>query len=393
MNVVSLLDSKMNKPKNLYLDEAKELGFVQFLQTISVTFYAIPIGWLLIFGLVYEQVPLFPLLFWIAVFYLYWVYSVLAFNKFKDEGPSLSRHFKPVCILLILEGVLWGAMLYVTLGYDVKTDTWTAIFFVGIISVILPTYISYPKGFHLVLLGIAFSAPISLFAIADRNEQPQADMIIALLMYLTAIGFLVRPISTRVVEAIRLELVNSALNQQLQESLEALSHQANTDELTGKLNRHALNKALGDLIIKGERRRTVFSLLMMDIDFFKAINDNHGHDIGDKALQHVAERISSQLREGDLCARFGGEEFVVLLPSKDTSEAMSVAERIRKAVESSPLELPKQPITLSIGVATYQPGMNAEMLLKAADNEVYAAKANGRNQVRLSSPNVVGISR
>jgi diguanylate cyclase (GGDEF)-like protein len=384
VNIVSLLDSKTNKPKNLYLSEAKEQGFVQFLQTISVTFYAIPIGWLLIFGLVHQKVPLFPLLLWIAVFYLYWVFSVLAFNKFKDEGPSLSKHFKPVCILLILEGILWGAMFYVTMGYDVKTDTWTAIFFVGIISVILPTYITYPKGFHLVLLGTIISSPIALLLIANRLE-PHVDTIIALLMYLTAIGFLVRPISARVVEAIRLELVNTALTAQLQESLEALSHQANTDALTGQLNRHALNKALSDLIIKGERRKRVFTLLMMDIDFFKAINDNHGHDVGDKALMHVAGRITAQLREGDLCARFGGEEFVVLLPSTDTVEAMRVAERIREAVESSPLELPKQPITLSIGVATYQPGMTAEMLLKAADKEVYRAKENGRNQVRLST--------
>ncbi|MCD8513732.1 MAG: GGDEF domain-containing protein, partial [Nitrincola sp.] len=205
------------------------------------------------------------------------------------------------------------------------------------------------------------------------------------------IGFLVRPISARVVEAIRLELVNSALNRQLQESLEALSHQANTDALTGKMNRRALNNALAELIVKGERRKTVFSLLMMDIDFFKAINDNHGHDVGDKALQHVANRISSQLREGDLCARYGGEEFVVLLPNTATDEAMQVAERIRAEVESSPLNLPKQPITLSIGVATYQPGMDAEKLLKAADKEVYRAKESGRNQVRLAASNLVNF--
>ena len=281
-------------------------------------------------------------------------------------------------------------MLYVTLGYDLKTDTWTAIFFVGIVSVILPTYITYPKGFHLVLLGIILSAPISIALTAYRAEL-KVDIMVALLMYLIAMGFLVRPISARVVEGIRLELVNSALNRQLQESLEALSHQANTDALTGKMNRRALNNALADLIVKGERRRVAFSLLMMDIDFFKAINDNHGHDVGDKALQHVANRISSQLREGDLCARYGGEEFVVLLPNTATDEAMQVAERIRAEVESSPLKLPKQPITLSIGVATYQPGMDAEKLLKAADKEVYRAKESGRNQVRLADSSLVNF--
>ena len=387
---MSFLKKSLSKPKDLYFDQAQELGFVQFLQTISVTFFAIPISWLLIFGLVHQKVPVLPLLLWMGLFFVYWVISVIAFNKFKDEGPNLDKHFKPVAILLILEGVLWGAMLYVTLGYDLKTDTWTAIFFVGIVSVILPTYITYPKGFHLVLLGIVLSAPIAIASTAYRAEL-KADMIVALLMYLIAIGFLVRPISARVVEAIRLELVNSALNRQLQESLEALSHQANTDALTGKMNRRALNNALAELIVKGERRKTVFSLLMMDIDFFKAINDNHGHDVGDKALQHVANRISSQLREGDLCARYGGEEFVVLLPNTATDEAMQVAERIRAEVESSPLNLPKQPITLSIGVATYQPGMDAEKLLKAADKEVYRAKESGRNQVRLAASNLVNF--
>lgn len=390
MNLKSRIQESLSKPKDLYFDQAQELGFVQFLQTISVTFFAIPISWLLIFGLVHQKVPVLPLLLWMGFFFVYWVISVIAFNKFKDEGPNLDKHFKPVAILLILEGVLWGAMLYVTLGYDLKTDTWTAIFFVGIVSVILPTYITYPKGFHLVLLGIVLSAPIAIASTAYRAEL-KADMIVALLMYLIAIGFLVRPISARVVEAIRLELVNSALNRQLQESLEALSHQANTDALTGKMNRRALNNALAELIVKGERRKTVFSLLMMDIDFFKAINDNHGHDVGDKALQHVANRISSQLREGDLCARYGGEEFVVLLPNTATDEAMQVAERIRAEVESSPLNLPKQPITLSIGVATYQPCMDAEKLLKAADKEVYRAKESGRNQVRLAASNLVNF--
>ncbi len=121
---------------------------------------------------------------------------------------------------------------------------------------------------------------------------------------------------------------------------------------------------------------------MMDVDHFKAINDTHGHDVGDKALQHVATCISAQLREWDLCARFGGEEFIVLLPATSNAEAQLVAERIRKAIESSPLEQPYQPLTISIGVASYQSGMDAEQLLKAADNGVYEAKQNGRNQVR-----------
>lgn len=390
MNVVTLSSGAGVASKKHFMQEAKEQGFEQFIKTISTTFYAIPVSWLLLVGLAHQSVSLTPFFLWIVIFYIYWVYAVIAFNRIKSEGPKLSKHFKEVCIILVLEGILWGAMFYVVMGYDIKTDTWAAIFFVGIISVILPTYITYPTGFQLVLLGTILSAPVS-FLMLSNNSIMFTDKIIAILMYLVAIGFLIRPISAKVIEGIRLELVNTALNEELQKSLTALSHQANTDALTGKLNRRALNKALDDLVVKGERRRSTFSLLMIDIDFFKSINDTHGHDVGDKALQHVADRIVAQLREDDLCARYGGEEFVVLLPSASLDEARVVAERIRLAVEHSPLKLPHQPITLSIGVATYQPGMSADMLLKVADNEVYAAKQNGRNQVRFSSANRAGL--
>ncbi|MCH8536319.1 MAG: GGDEF domain-containing protein [Alkalimonas sp.] len=371
--------------EQLFLAEAKEQGFVQFIKTISKTFFAIPIAWIVLFALVYKHIPLADFVIWVFIFFIYWLYTVYAFNKFHKEGASRSRHLKPVIIILILEGVLWGAIFYVFMGYHPKTDAWVAIFFAGIMSAILPTYITYPKGFYFVIVGAIVSSVISFLLIRDRLENVH-EVIFTVTLYLSALSFLIKPISIRVIEGIRLELENQALTKQLKESLANMSHQANTDALTGQLNRHALNKALGELVVKGERRKTTFSLLMMDIDFFKPINDNHGHDVGDKALQHVATCISNQLREWDLCARFGGEEFIVLLPSTNTDEAMAVAERIRKAVESTPLDKPQLSMTISIGVTAYAPGMNAEMILKAADNGVYEAKENGRNQIRLFPP-------
>ncbi|MCC5825108.1 GGDEF domain-containing protein [Alkalimonas sp.] len=365
----------------LFLAEAKEEGFVQFIKTISKTFLAIPVGWLVLYVLIHKQVPQPHFIIWVSIFFAYWLYAVYMFNKIHKEGAATSRHLLHVNIILILEGVLWGTVFLAFMGYSLKTDTWVAIFFAGIISVILPTYITYPKSFHVVILSAIISAIASFILIQDRIENV-TEAAFTVTMYLTALGFLIKPISIRVIEGIRLELENKSLTRQLRESLAKMSHQANTDALTGHLNRHALSKALGDLVVKGERRRTPFSLLMMDIDFFKAINDTYGHDVGDKALQHVAQCISGQLRSFDLCARFGGEEFIVLLPSTNASEAMDVAERIRKAVESSPLADPHHPLTISIGVATYKSGMSTEALLKTADNAVYEAKENGRNQVR-----------
>lgn len=371
--------------EQLFFAEAKEHGFAQFIKTISKTFFAIPVAWIVLFALVYNHIPLSDFFIWVSIFFIYWLYAVYAFNKFHKEGASTSKHLIPVMVILILEGILWGAIFYVFMGYHPKTDAWVAIFFAGIMSAILPTYITYPKGFYFVIVGAIASSVISFLLISDRLDNV-FEVIFTVTLYLSALSLLIKPISIRVIEGIRLEFENQALTEQLKESLNKVSHQANTDALTGQLNRHALNKALGELIVTGERRKTTFSMLMMDIDFFKPINDNHGHDVGDKALQHVARCISNQLREWDLCARFGGEEFIVLLPSTSTQEAMAVAERIRQAVESTPLDHPKLSLTISIGVATYAPGMNAEMLLKAADNGVYEAKENGRNQIRLFQP-------
>ena len=373
-------DSHQEAPQ-LFHAEAVEEGFVQFIKTISKTFFAIPVGWLVLYALIYKEVPQTNFLIWVSIFFVYWLYAVYVFNQVHREGAKTSKHLLHINIILIMEGVLWGTIFLAFMGFSLKTDTWVAIFFAGIISVILPTYITYPKSFHVVILSAIISAIVSFMLIQDRIDNV-TEAAFTVTMYLTALGFLIKPISIRVIEGIRLELENKSLTDQLRASLAKMSQQANTDALTGLLNRHALNKSLADLVRTGERRKASFSLLMMDVDHFKAINDTHGHDVGDKALQHVATCISAQLREWDLCARFGGEEFIVLLPATSNAEAQLVAERIRKAIESSPLEQPYQPLTISIGVASYQSGMDAEQLLKAADNGVYEAKQNGRNQVR-----------
>jgi diguanylate cyclase len=149
------------------------------------------------------------------------------------------------------------------------------------------------------------------------------------------------------------------------------------------MNRRALDAMLLRCVDEAEHRSFRFSILMLDVDHFKRINDTHGHPVGDQALRAVADRVSAQLRAGDSCARYGGEEFVVLLPGTSLAQACEIGERIRGALAREVLPtVPPLPVTASIGVAEYAQGMLVDGVLSAADGAVYVAKRSGRNQVR-----------
>ncbi len=158
-----------------------------------------------------------------------------------------------------------------------------------------------------------------------------------------------------------------------------------TDGLTGLYNRHYLNTHLANMVREALSKNKALSLLMMDMDNFKSINTDHGHDGGDEALKHLSKIIVSATRGADLVARFGGEEFVVLMPETDMKPALEAAERIRRMVQETPLQISatvQEPRTVSIGVATINPiGDSAESLLKRADNAAYEAKGAGKNRV------------
>ncbi len=157
------------------------------------------------------------------------------------------------------------------------------------------------------------------------------------------------------------------------------------DPLTGIANRRALMEAMRHQVALAARRQTPLSLLMIDLDFFKQVNDRHGHMTGDAVLCAVAERIGQRLRAQDVFGRYGGEEFVILLPHTDAEGALRVAEDVRWHIEHTPIVFDgaEIPITLSIGVHSRIPadGHDAgEAMLAAADRALYAAKASGRNR-------------
>ncbi len=159
---------------------------------------------------------------------------------------------------------------------------------------------------------------------------------------------------------------------------------AGSDALTNLLNRRFLPTVLRREIELSTRNHTPFSLLLLDLDHFKAINDGHGHDAGDRALQHVAALLGQQTRGSDYLFRYGGEEFVVVLVAASESQAEVIAESLRRQVAQSPITLPNGQtlvLTASIGVAGHDGHPDYERLMARADAAMYAAKRQGRNRV------------
>lgn len=162
---------------------------------------------------------------------------------------------------------------------------------------------------------------------------------------------------------------------------------ATTDYLTGLYGRRAFFEAARREFARARRNGGTFSILILDLDHFKSVNDSYGHDAGDKALQLVSSVMVRMVRVVDLPARLGGEEFAVLLPETDAAEALGVAERLRLAIAGSDVQSKggKFRVTASIGVATLSPlDQEPDHLIKAADQALFRAKSRGRNCVEPS---------
>jgi two-component system cell cycle response regulator len=158
-----------------------------------------------------------------------------------------------------------------------------------------------------------------------------------------------------------------------------------TDGLTGLYNRRYMETHLATLVEQAAGRGKPLTLLVLDIDYFKAINDTYGHDAGDDVLREFATRIRKSIRGIDLACRYGGEEFVIVMPETDMAVAALVAERIRRRIAGDPFAIEQGAkaidVTLSIGLAALGANDTAAMILKRADQALYRAKRDGRNRV------------
>jgi len=170
-------------------------------------------------------------------------------------------------------------------------------------------------------------------------------------------------------------------SQQLAKSMENL---ANTDLLTGLTNRRSFIEMLQRRIEEADRYKQTFSIIMCDIDHFKLVNDSHGHDVGDLVLVAFAEIAQSEMRTSDTVARWGGEEFIVLLPHTNQHMGFELGERLRKILAETPIHSTIR-ISVSLGVSEYQEHDNGNTLIKRADDALYRAKNQGRNRTEIAT--------
>ena len=162
---------------------------------------------------------------------------------------------------------------------------------------------------------------------------------------------------------------------------ELLELQASTDPLTVVANRRRLDDELERQIAQARRYDHPFSVVLIDLDGFKAINDTHGHEVGDGVLVETVDRLQAAIRDADLIGRWGGEEFLLLAPHTDHQAACALAERCRRATASSPMQHAGVTVTASLGVASLGPDDDARTLTRRADLAMYTAKSDGRDRV------------
>ncbi len=207
---------------------------------------------------------------------------------------------------------------------------------------------------------------------------------------LGANDYLLRPFCPNELQLrVRAQIRRKRYHDRLLDSYESSLEMALTDSLTGLFNRRYLDAHLSDLFAQWQQHGRSFCLAVFDIDHFKAVNDSHGHDVGDVVLRGVGGRLKDGVRSFDLAARFGGEEFVVVLVDMELPIASMVADRLRRAVCDQPFAMRSDgaavlDVTVSAGLSQVMPDDgNAAEVLKRADEALYAAKADGRNRVAI----------
>ena len=233
------------------------------------------------------------------------------------------------------------------------------------------------------IYGVLWSFPVvllSFFVLPRRLANALSVSLLAVGVVMTSQS---QEIGTTVRYGLALTLSLVVINIMLGvlESLHArLVAQSLTDSLTGAGNRRSMDNGLADVVERNRRSFAPASALAIDIDYFKRINDRHGHEAGDEVLRSLVDIVKERRRKLDQIYRQGGEEFLLLLPDTRAAEAMGVAENLRKAIMRAPI-LRDQPVTVSIGVGELHPSEDAKDWMKRVDEALYAAKKGGRNRV------------
>jgi len=240
---------------------------------------------------------------------------------------------------------------------------------------------SFFKYFFLYLLLIFAALAVQVYVVLEPMELYPRYYIVPVVM--AALLALFPAYLERKVAKLREELERKRMEEQIKRKSTASSAASSTakrDALTGALRKDAFNEIFGVKIMEAKHVEQPLSLIIFDIDFFKKINDTYGHLAGDKVLQEVAEVVRQNIRKSEYFVRWGGEEFIVLLPGTGLQSAQMVAEKIRRAVEEHAFDEVGR-VTCSFGVTQLHPDDTIATFLQRADEALYEAKRGGRNRV------------
>jgi two-component system cell cycle response regulator len=223
---------------------------------------------------------------------------------------------------------------------------------------------------------------VAILAVADADNN--ARMVRGLEIGVN--DYLVRPVDkNELLARVRTQVRKKRYSERLRDNVQLSIEMAITDALTGLFNRRYMESHLSTLVEQAATRGKPLTVLVLDIDFFKAINDTHGHDAGDDVLREFALRIRKSIRGIDLACRYGGEEFVIVMPETNITVATMVAERLRRRIATEPFVIQQGArtvdVTISIGIAALGENDEAVSVLKRADQALYRAKRDGRNRV------------
>ena len=301
---------------------------------------------------------------------VHWVYTPVIY-------PHKARLWRTLFQYLSLSHAVILGIFFAMTMYDPILEPIKMVSFMTIGGVCAASLISLNPRLYIALFNlVCLVAPCVFVAFFVIDSFPVGSMICIYSGYLVLVGIRSNK------EYLRSFAIEAQLEQQRQE-LEQLNK---IDPLTHIYNRGYFNTAFDIQWHSSIRQKQMLSVLLIDIDHFKTINDTHGHLFGDKCLVHIAQTISEAAkRKTDLIARFGGEEFAILLPDTQAESAMEIAEQVREKIASQPFTYlqTKLALTASIGVASVVPvvGVNSNSLIEKADSALYEAKDRGRNRV------------
>ncbi|MEO0328096.1 MAG: PleD family two-component system response regulator [Pseudomonadota bacterium] len=274
----------------------------------------------------------------------------------------------------------------VTNGNDALFQIAESDYEMAIISLNLHEYDSLRLCSHLRSLERTRQLPI--LVMADANQES----VVSQALEIGVNDYVMHPVDAQELMArMRTQLRRKRFNDFLRKSVQQSIELAVRDPLTGLHNRRYMQNHFKSMFAKATKQNQLVSTILCDIDHFKSVNDNYGHDVGDEVIKEVANRIQKNIRNIDTACRFGGEEFVVIMPDTDMSFARTIAERIRQEVSEHPVYAQngsiKLNVTISVGVACKDSSLfdSPDKLLKRSDVAMYNAKRSGRNQVMIEA--------